>query len=296
METPLESTGTGNGRSILPPNWVQYYDEKYHAYYYYNTKTYATQWDKPTMLIKSGSYGDFKQDIKVANDSNVYESEYQQDNDATFDDYHYDYDYEQSWEDYETYKQDDFEANVDESAERDHELMPTIKATERENRAVNVRKRTERQVTVGGKNQDYLGLAAQYKQTRPYSDPNFYAVCVLCNVHEAEDVFFPCEHRCVCRACLQREHIVSESMMKNQVDGHCYCSLCATVIKLILPAECGLEVDKYWDWVYEVPVPLPKGFLKNFKHSAGVIRSVYCDEHGHDDDSNERKSEICSIS
>lgn len=171
------------------------------------------------------------------------------------------------------------------------------KLTERDSRLANLRKRTERQMTIGGKNLDYLGLAAQYKQTRPYSDPNYYAVCVLCNVEEAEDVFFPCEHRCICRSCIAREEIVPESQMKDHPDGHSYCSLCATVIKLILPAECGLEVDKYWDWVYEVPVALPKGFLRNFRHSAGVIRTVYLNDGLCEGDSRERKSsEVCTIS
>jgi hypothetical protein len=128
---------------------------------------------------------------------------------------------------------------------------------------------------IGSSGQDYIHMARTYLMQRPYSDPKAKNICVLCRKNYADYVFFPCEHCCCCRTCIETEHICSDADLEFLPDGYCNCSLCATVIKLILPSEGGAEVDAYWNWVYEESVPLPPKFMKNFRHSAGVIQAVY---------------------
>jgi len=126
---------------------------------------------------------------------------------------------------------------------------------------------------VGGRNQDYLGLAYMYKLQRPYADHYLHPLCVLCHQFRSEHVFFPCEHRCVCQSCLKKERFCEEGSPK--LDGYSMCPLCAGSIKRILPHERGAEVAKYWAWVEEISPALPPGFLRAFGHSARVLKNVY---------------------
>eukprot|EP00600_Ochromonadales_sp_CCMP1393_P011901 CAMPEP_0175001546 /NCGR_PEP_ID=MMETSP0005-20121125/3191_1 /TAXON_ID=420556 /ORGANISM="Ochromonas sp., Strain CCMP1393" /LENGTH=122 /DNA_ID=CAMNT_0016256439 /DNA_START=94 /DNA_END=462 /DNA_ORIENTATION=- len=121
--------------------------------------------------------------------------------------------------------------------------------------------------------------------TRAYSDPEQYALCVLCRTNYADQVFFPCEHRCVCGDCVKREQICSDSQLEQLPHG----------IKLILPSEGGLEVEKYWNWVYEEPVPLPPRFIRDWRHSAAVIRAVHA-RLNPSQDSFEKAVEKCIVS
>ena len=141
--------------------------------------------------------------------------------------------------------------------------------------ALNGKVRQDKDVPVGGSNQDYLGLAQVYRQQRPYSDHNFKATCLLCHERPSQDVFFPCEHRCVCRRCITSEKFCEDRQLQATPGGYCICPLCATAIKRILPHERGSEVDKYWQWVEEISPELPPGFARNFKLSAGALESVY---------------------
>jgi hypothetical protein len=130
-------------------------------------------------------------------------------------------------------------------------------------------------VIVGGMNQDYLGMARTYKLQRAYSDPHFNALCVLCQKHECSDVFFPCQHRCVCRNCIRSEQICDDRSLTSNPRGFCNCPLCSTIINIILPHENGKEVENYWAWVHEIVPPLPKDFMRNFKHSEAVLETIY---------------------
>lgn len=136
-------------------------------------------------------------------------------------------------------------------------------------------KKTKVSMLRGGTNQDYENMARLYRLQRPYADPHYDAACVLCYQNFAEDVFFPCEHHCVCRKCIYTEKICEERMLHKLPDGYINCSLCAAIIKRILPLNGGREVDDYWAWVLEERPELPREFLRNFKHSAGVIEAVY---------------------
>lgn len=88
-------------------------------------------------------------------------------------------------------------------------------------------------------------------------------------------------------------------MLTRVPDAYINCSLCAAIIKRILPLENGAEVEKYWQWVLEERPPLPTGFVRDFKHSEGVIKTVYVTDkykaaHGEPIDGDESK--LCMIS
>jgi hypothetical protein len=140
-------------------------------------------------------------------------------------------------------------------------------------------------------NKDYLDMARLYRLQRPYSDKNLSHTCVLCFKRKATHVFFPCDHCCVCEECVKVEEICPDSKLSSKVHGCCNCSLCGTVIKKILPFENGKEIEKYWLWIYEYNAPLPEGFMKNFKHCAGVIETVHVN---HDEDDNSSNASTSS--
>lgn len=145
---------------------------------------------------------------------------------------------------------------------------------------------------VGGKSQDYLGLVKIYNLQRPFLDRYHTIKCVLCQKVVPEDIFFPCEHKVVCRGCLEKEQVCPDYDLAKFPNGHCNCPLCMAIIKLILPNEHGKEVEKYWEWVLAVKPELPKGFLRDFRHSAAIIQKVHIDENAM---LREKKNKKCCI-
>ncbi len=86
-------------------------------------------------------------------------------------------------------------------------------------------------------------------------------------------------------------------MLGKIPDAYINCSLCAGIIKRILPLDGGHEVERYWDWVLEEKPELPKEFMRNFKHSAGVIEAVYVTDeykraHGYNLDGDKKNCDI----
>jgi WW domain len=150
---------------------------------------------------------------------------------------------------------------------------------------------------IGGCNQDYINMARTYKVQRPYSDSRITMKCVLCQVNDSNQVLFPCEHRCLCDDCVRKEEICTEKEMNSLKEGHghCNCPLCATIIKRILPYENGREIEKYWEWVYEIPPPISKEFMRNWKHSAAVIQKCWVQDND-DSSGSSTKSGTCSLS
>ena len=124
-------------------------------------------------------------------------------------------------------------------------------------------------------NQDYLNMARQYKTQRLYSDHKVAQICVLCNKRSATHVLFPCEHRCLCNVCIDKEEICADNKMVERTHGYCNCPLCATVIKKIILFDAGNEVEEYWQWVYEFKPSFSDKFKKRWKHSAGMIDKLY---------------------
>lgn len=152
----------------------------------------------------------------------------------------------------------------------------------------------KKEALVGGKSQDYIGMVHQYKLQRPFVDRHHKINCVLCNKVVPEDIFFPCEHKVVCRGCIHREQVCADYDLAKFPNGHCNCPLCAAIIKLILPNEYGKEVEKYWDWVLAVKPELPQGFMRDFRHSAAIIQKIHIDENTRLRNQENRK--CCTIS
>ena len=124
--------------------------------------------------------------------------------------------------------------------------------------------------------QNYLNMARQYKTQRLYSDIKVAAqICVLCNRRTSTHVLFPCEHRCLCNVCIDKEEICADNKMIERTHGYCNCPLCATVIKKIILFDAGNEAEEYWRWVYEFQPIFPEKFKKRWKHSAGMIDKLY---------------------
>ena len=94
-------------------------------------------------------------------------------------------------------------------------------------------------------NQDYLALAREYTRLKPYTDHNSRVTCVICSKFDANIVFFPCEHRCVCKTCIKNEKICEDRMLSSVSHGHSNCPVCAQIIKLILPHDHGKVLILY---------------------------------------------------
>lgn len=216
-----------------------------------------------------------------------YNDDHQQEQQQAYD-FEYDDEYDEDGHLYTTEEGDDVQEGSGEHVEYapydEESAPPTVK-----NRS--------KDLPGGGTTQDYVHMARMYKLTRPYSDPNYYGLCLLCHTNFADMVYFPCEHRCVCSTCIEKENICSDSQFASTPDGYCNCSLCAGIIKLILPSEGGAEVEKYWHWVYEEPVPLPSRFMRDFRHSAAVIKAVHVRNGSTKNvDSFENASKSCALS
>ena len=118
-------------------------------------------------------------------------------------------------------------------------------------------------------------MAKTYRQQYSYRKTNNNAICTLCQNEKVNDIFFPCEHRCVCKSCIKSQQICEEGMLSKFTNGYCMCPLCSEPIKLILEYENGNETRRYWTWVYEVVPPLPTGFTKKFNRSAKLLEIKY---------------------
>lgn len=150
--------------------------------------------------------------------------------------------------------------------------------------AENEQSSTNEKNWIGGSSQDYTHLAEMYRVQREYADPKANMYCVLCKKRPCSDVFFPCQHRCLCPECIVTSQVVEHHHMALVPHGHCNCPLCGSVIKKIIPSAGGAEVDAYWNWVCEVNPHLPDGFLRNFRHSAAVIQEVYVVDNNRDNE------------
>lgn len=278
----------------LPENWSMHFDESKNCYYYYHKPSGTSQWDYPIV--------DFGSPMKTQNHlENILTSAADLSTSSSMPDYmlakpvspvpsSLRSDFAKSGVTAMTNYYSDMDGSTDDDlddADNGHNLVggnewPPGGSNETTDSHISSRYtlpfgqiRKSEDVIVGGMNQDYLGMARTYKLQRAYSDHYFNALCVLCHKNECTDVFFPCQHRCVCRHCIRSEQICDDRTLLKNPRGHCNCPLCSTIINLILPHENGKEVDKYWAWVHEIVPPLPRDFMRNFKHSAAVLETIY---------------------
>jgi hypothetical protein len=238
--------------------WTVYFDETYQCSYYQNNSTFETQWEKPDVHHE-----------QILDGYNDYKFKYVE-------------------------NQDYLPENINIKTVKDS--TSSKKSFQLDRIQQNMKIRYDESTNRNEIKHDYLNMAKLYKLYRPYSDPdNDEVSCILCESCIVTDVFFPCHHRCVCKNCIESEQIIVESKLPTNPKGFSNCSLCASVIQLILPFEYGLEVEKYWEWVYEIPIKLPKHFLKEFQQSADIIKAVYIDDKESNNE-NVNCSEFCSMS
>lgn len=141
---------------------------------------------------------------------------------------------------------------------------------------------------------DYIELARCYQKYRPFSERYFNSntKCILCNLHTPVDILFPCNHRCICRTCLEHSpynhflitpdsHLEKDLMLQSPVakQQKIPCPLCNLVIKQIIPMnDRGTEEKEYWDWLLASgngpggpPVALDSEFLHLFSENLSKI-------------------------
>ena len=119
-------------------------------------------------------------------------------------------------------------------------------------------------------NKNYVHISSDYRQRKKYqrgADGRAFpadAVCVMCRASPPTDVFFPCDHRACCRACVAQHNIGTKHVPGGPAPWRA-CPLCMAEIKVVFPGEPGgAELEKYWAWVYSVAPPLPFGFKRRF--------------------------------
>ena len=92
---------------------------------------------------------------------------------------------------------------------------------------------------------------------------------------------------------------MSMKLMEKHKAAVSYCSncpLCGTIIQRILENERGREIDKYWEWVYAIRNPPSDQFMTRFKHTEGMIETVFLDGQHADAKKATPASGICLIS
>lgn len=286
----------------LPLNWTCLFDHTHQSYYYYNDISGLSQWEPPVSTTITASPSNKLPNSPVSElISNSEMPSYMLQNQAKSEtlglsqmqsssplldanDHYSDMDDGDDVYEYGLYTSDS------------QLMMPTFDSFTEDNRRELPNGRSKDSKIVGGTNQDYLHMARMYKTHRLYSDWKRTEKCVLCYKNNSTHVLFPCEHRCLCVECIEKEEICADSKLSKLNHGHCNCPLCATIIKKILPFDNGKEVEKYWLWVYEIPPPLSKEFLRNWKHSAGVIETVFVLKDSKDDRDRDSVSTSSTIS
>ena len=233
--------------------WYEYFDEESENYYYFNSMDDTTQWERPV-----NRYGEAVDFVPFESVNTVDPLQ-------------------------ETHKGEDWLDLLERNAgptdiERSNLPQPQrdLKHSSSLPEDFSNKKVRDRDFR-GDCSKDYIGLAKIYHLEKEYRQKKRNIKCILCFQNMCSEVFFPCEHMCVCKACIQKENICEEFSLQHD-DGFPYCPLCNSVIKKIIRYEKGKEVEKYWDWVYEMSPQLPKGFMRDFRHSAAIIQKIYIDE------------------
>jgi hypothetical protein len=135
---------------------------------------------------------------------------------------------------------------------------------------------------ISSTSRDYIAMAHKYQRFFPYSNHFFdhNTKCILCSFETPNDIFFPCNHRCVCRNCLSLPPFSPQFnltlMDQKSSSEKIFCPLCNLLVKQILPINGkGTEETEYWDWVLEsgknsLPA-LDQQFLEHFSANTSLI-------------------------
>ncbi|CAM9890313.1 unnamed protein product [Ectocarpus fasciculatus] len=125
---------------------------------------------------------------------------------------------------------------------------------------------------------DYISFAKEYYLTAPFRDAGGKQMCVICQKRKASAVLFPCEHKCVCARCIEREGF---GATRTASERGALCPVCCQQVVFVAPYRGGgKEAELYWRWVQEVKPPLPKGFQRNF-HNAAILLQIQTEPDSH---------------
>jgi rubrerythrin len=103
---------------------------------------------------------------------------------------------------------------------------------------------------------DFVATSRYQVDSRRRRDPT----CVSCLTKRSKNVIFPCEHLCLCNACL-------DPAPKQ-------CPLCKCSVHVVLHYT-GNVIDEYWKWVDEIKSPLTASFTEKFRlNSNGAINAA----------------------
>ncbi|KAK1932410.1 hypothetical protein P3T76_011994 [Phytophthora citrophthora] len=138
---------------------------------------------------------------------------------------------------------------------------------------------------------NYKALASSFRQLMPYArrpDGTYppSITCIMCSKGKPTSVFFPCQHMCVCSACIESNDMSPDCSMHLE---RCVCPVCSTDIGIILP-HSGTEEDDYWRWVLSTKQSLPAQFLRDFKTAGEKIGDRSIEK---DDPPSRRSSDTC---
>ncbi|CAM9518428.1 unnamed protein product [Ectocarpus sp. 12 AP-2014] len=125
---------------------------------------------------------------------------------------------------------------------------------------------------------DYISFAKEYYVTAPFRDTGGKQICVICQKRKASAVLFPCEHKCVCARCIEREGF---GATRTASEREALCPVCCQQVVFVAPCKGGgKEAELYWRWVDEIKPPLPKGFQRNF-HNAAILLQIQTEPDSH---------------
>jgi|TARA_B110000091_G_scaffold156355_1_gene166579 hypothetical protein len=110
---------------------------------------------------------------------------------------------------------------------------------------------------------DYANIAIDYRKQVKYiarrddevnvvgAHPSSPPKCSMCKVQRCQQVFFPCQHACVCNQCMVQHDIGVLDRSNPHARTWSACPVCVQEIKKIVPLHDGSELD-YFNWLHEV--------------------------------------------
>lgn len=105
----------------------------------------------------------------------------------------------------------------------------------------------------GHPNRDYKQLAADYARQAAHRvvEGMDAPTCVICKKRQVKDMFFPCEHACVCPKCISKNNIgpaalaeSSPAVTPGQPPVWSACPLCMEVIQSVTTIAKGITLPR----------------------------------------------------
>ena len=114
---------------------------------------------------------------------------------------------------------------------------------------------------------NYADIAIDYRKQVKYiarkdnapnvvgAHPSSPPTCSMCNVGKCRQVFFPCQHACVCDNCIQQHEIGVLNASDPTARTWNACPLCVEKIVRVVPLHDQSE-ENYFKWLHEAKPPV----------------------------------------